>query len=545
MIKKTRAFVIFLLFLSAVTLCWQKVIELRAEEPRRAIVTSEMVISGEYIVPHICAWPYYNKPPLFNWVQASFVHLSGSMDEWIMRLPGVLSYLITGLLVFFFTRKHLGVHSAIAAALVYYTGLDLLMYGTVNSGEIDLFYSLVVSLQIFVLFHFRSTKNWTGFYLVSYFLVAVGFLTKGLPSLPFQAFTILAISIWDKNWKMLFQWQHFAGIAMLFILVGSYLFAFEQSDDVMAFLARQLKEASQRTGLEHSVWETTLQAISFPFKVLGLLAPWSLIALLWYKKNIRLVVFSSKLVQFSAVFVVANIWLYWFSGDFKQRYLYMFLPFLSIIIGQTIIVFQSRLKRASSWDKALGIWIISLACLVWGLLLVPQTAELPSAVLKVVALSLLFVGILILRTKVPAVIVFALTLVSIRLISNLFFLPASQNASGLYYRETVKEMVELTDGNSIHMVGRPYQFTTEMAIGPINFGDVTMTTASQFAFQIPYYTTLYTGKRMEFTTEVKPEQYYIARKVFHKSIGAPGEVIYTYRDRWTSHKFVLFIQRWH
>jgi 4-amino-4-deoxy-L-arabinose transferase-like glycosyltransferase len=52
------------------------IVELRGEEPRRAIVAMEMDITGEYVVPKINGWNYYNKPPLFNWVLAGLFQIS-------------------------------------------------------------------------------------------------------------------------------------------------------------------------------------------------------------------------------------------------------------------------------------------------------------------------------------------------------------------------------------------------------------------------------------------------------------------------------------
>ena len=67
-------------------------LELRAEEPRRAVVAMEMYYSGDWIVPKIHGWNYYNKPPLFNWVVALHYTLFGTTTEWVVRLPSCLLY---------------------------------------------------------------------------------------------------------------------------------------------------------------------------------------------------------------------------------------------------------------------------------------------------------------------------------------------------------------------------------------------------------------------------------------------------------------------
>src|SRR5436190_23438370 len=99
-IKKNR-FEIFLLILILIGLSGSlATMEIRAEEPRRAIVAMEMILAKEWIVPKIKGWNYYNKPPFFNWVMALSFKISRSFDEPWVRMPSLLSFLFTSLLVF-------------------------------------------------------------------------------------------------------------------------------------------------------------------------------------------------------------------------------------------------------------------------------------------------------------------------------------------------------------------------------------------------------------------------------------------------------------
>src|SRR5215204_5354432 len=70
--------------------------ELGAEEPRRAIVSLEMLHSGNYIKATQMGETYINKPVLYNWIQCGFMKISGSSSELILRLPSLLFYLVLG-----------------------------------------------------------------------------------------------------------------------------------------------------------------------------------------------------------------------------------------------------------------------------------------------------------------------------------------------------------------------------------------------------------------------------------------------------------------
>ena len=127
------------------------------------------------------------------------------------RLPGVLSFLGMAGLLFAAVRRYVDGKVALLAALFFLTSADLLFYGTVNSGEIDLLFSFLVMAQVLAIFHFRQRKRWLMLFLVSYVLAAIGFLTKG-PSIIFQLLTLGALFAYHKEWKRLFSWQHLVGL---------------------------------------------------------------------------------------------------------------------------------------------------------------------------------------------------------------------------------------------------------------------------------------------------------------------------------------------
>ena len=54
--------------------------ELRGEESRRAVVTMEMIFTDHYLAPTLHGLPYYNKPPVFNWVVWASSRLVGGYN---------------------------------------------------------------------------------------------------------------------------------------------------------------------------------------------------------------------------------------------------------------------------------------------------------------------------------------------------------------------------------------------------------------------------------------------------------------------------------
>ena len=109
-------------------------VELYAEEPRRAIVSLEMEMSGEYIVPTIHGENYYNKPPFYNWVLIGSAKLMGGFSEWSMRMPGLISFILLALCVYKATKKYINKDAAMLAGLGFLANPDILFYASNVAG---------------------------------------------------------------------------------------------------------------------------------------------------------------------------------------------------------------------------------------------------------------------------------------------------------------------------------------------------------------------------------------------------------------------------
>lgn len=519
---------------------WQNVMELRAEEPRRAIVSLEMLLTGEWIVPHINGWPYYNKPPFFNWIMAFFFWLFQSFDEWVVRFPSLLSACIHAWLIYSISKKYLKKESAMLAGFIYITAGEILFFGSITSGEIDLFFSLITFLQVYSIYKFSKLNNLFALFLFSYFLAAIGFLTKGLPAVAFQGLTLLAWLIFQGKWKSLFSFQHIAGGSLFLLITGTYFYLFSQQDDAIGFIVRQYKEAAMRTGLETEATSTWKGALLFLPNFFKLLLPWSLFLLL-SAKGIQLIKQNNSFISFWLIFIIVNIPIYWISGDFKARYYYVFMAAISIIIAELIYYGLENQKRTYSNLRGLILVIsitIPFACLI-GLLI-----ELPFTVNHLALRLILFLVLssatayLFYRSK-DWIWSLVLILVVARVGFNLFYLPAWQaDKTVAYYRESIDEILEITNGQQIAFLGEPYVFTSDASIGPLKLKEVSLTTAPLMNYRIPYYFSRATKEVMQFHTERELNTYYLIRSNHIDT--SEVKVLFTLFDNWQQQEYVLF-----
>jgi 4-amino-4-deoxy-L-arabinose transferase-like glycosyltransferase len=87
------------------------------DETRYAEIAREMLVSGDYTVPHLNGVPWYEKPPLLFWAGAASMRLFGP-TPWAARLPSRLAGLATLGLLFWWVAREGDRRRALLAAVI-------------------------------------------------------------------------------------------------------------------------------------------------------------------------------------------------------------------------------------------------------------------------------------------------------------------------------------------------------------------------------------------------------------------------------------------
>jgi 4-amino-4-deoxy-L-arabinose transferase-like glycosyltransferase len=515
MSKKTLLILILPAVVIAIT-GWLGVAGLQGEEPRRALVSIEMMKSGEYIFPHMFGWMYYNKPPFFNWVMIGIFQIMGTFNEWAVRLPSILALLLLSFLNWRIVRQYINPETAVLSSLFILTNADTLFYGTLVSGEIDLLFSLIVYLQVMTFFVLLQREQFLIMFLVSYFFAGIGFLTKGLPALPFQFLTIVATLILFKKWRLLFSYQHLAGILIFLLITVGYIMLLASDGQELPFIIRQFKEASQRTGLETPVIDTVAGTLIFPFRIIYMLMPYTLFFGLLLHKKAWSHLKKNKLIFFSIIFILINIPIYWFTGDFKGRYIYPFIPFICIILGYLVVEFSDQLTTYRKWiDRILSIAFIVAPFALTATFFIPDLKKAAIHVPLNIFLILFttFLAYLFFKFGKERIYLVVLLMITLRFGMNNTYVQALKNENhAAYYSKLINDSEAIMAGQQIFMSGPPFEYESEFSLGPIRLDIESLKTAPYIAFQIPYYITLKTDKLVLYEEQIKPGKRYLIQE---------------------------------
>ena len=397
---------------------------LLADEPTRAIVALEMLISKNYIVPTIIGEYYYNKPPLYNWLLLTLYNSTGYINEWIIRLPTVFFMLVFSYIIYFFIKLYLNRKIAFIAAFAYLTCGRILFYDSFL-GLIDTVFSSLIFLNFMLIYHFDQKKNYFNLFIITYLIATILYMLKGLPGLVFQSITIVIFfTLIKKDIKRIFSFYHIVSILMMLIIISTYYFYYNKYNDLSKVFTTIINESTKRTIGEKSFLESIKHILVFPFKTVVDFLPWTIPFFLIVKRRNFTKIMNQPFLKYIFFIFIGNILIYWLSPDTVPRYLFMFLPLLftlSFFLYEDEI--NSRFKIL--FEKALLVISVLLLLVFLVLPFISIMPDVPLKYLKIVfiVIALSFIIILFYKNKSEKVIIFFSILLVTRIGFDWFVFP--------------------------------------------------------------------------------------------------------------------------
>ncbi|AUD04455.1 ArnT family glycosyltransferase [Spirosoma pollinicola] len=433
------------------------------DEARRALVSLEMMLSGDYITPTLHGERYFNKPPLYNWLIIGSYRLFGDYSSFALRFPMLVSLLLLGLTMFVVVRKYTNSTVAWVAALMTLTNGRVLLYDSML-GLIEITFSLAIYAAMMLVYYYDRKRNYWLLYLTTYTLTALAFLLKGLPPVAFQALTLLGWFVYTRRVRLLFHPAHVVGIGVFLLITGSYYAAYFSQNaipyqDVASVL---LSESTKRTGLYFGWGPTLLHLITFPFEFIYHFAPFTLLVVLLMRRDLLPTIKKSPFVVFNALTFILTVLIYWSSPQAYGRYLIGLIPMFFTVLAYLYCEHSSPADRGRWWVER--IWLVTtlvVAVGVWTAVFYPTTRVLPGVFWKTAVISILLSGLAWQMTlNVPNRLVLMIAVfIVIRMGFNWLVLPG-RATKRQFYQESATQAANQTRGH------RLYGYKTTVGDGP-------------------------------------------------------------------------------
>lgn len=165
----------------------------------------EMIVSGDYLQPQIDFMPFWEKPPLFIWLQVAAMKLVG-INELAARLPNVLAGIVTLIVVYATGKKiHNRQHGLWWAAMFAICWLPHFYFRT---GIIDPIFNLLIFLSFYQVHRIgeREDSGWQTALMAGIFL-GLAALTKGPVGILVALLSFGVFLIWNKGWGKYRLWH--------------------------------------------------------------------------------------------------------------------------------------------------------------------------------------------------------------------------------------------------------------------------------------------------------------------------------------------------
>ncbi|MFZ0218685.1 MAG: glycosyltransferase family 39 protein [Candidatus Aquirickettsiella sp.] len=210
------------------------------DEGRYAEIPREMLVLHDFVTPHLNGIKYFEKPPLFYWIQAGSIkvfnplinqaepvsnkskknqHWASPISEWTVRLANATVALLGCLLVYGSGRMLFERRAGLLSAII--LASSLLYFALARMVTLDMTLSICLSGSLLAFLvavnHPPSLRRRMLFYSV-YVFAGLAVLTKGLIGILFPTMIIGIWILFSNQWHLLKQCYLSSGI-LLFLLI--------------------------------------------------------------------------------------------------------------------------------------------------------------------------------------------------------------------------------------------------------------------------------------------------------------------------------------
>ena len=305
------------------------------DEGRYIEIPREMVLDNDYVLPRLNGVLYFEKPPLFYWLEASAIKTFGT-SEWAMRLWPALLGIFGVMITYGFTRRFYGRSAGIVAGLVLAT--SLLYYALARFVILDMLESVTVAAALFAFLisaEEKDEKKAVWWARGGHIAAALAVLAKGLIGIVLPGLIGLVWIAMIGRWSFVRRAFIPSGIALfLLIAVPWHVFAALRNHDFLWFyfvhehLMRFTTDVHRRTGpLYYFV----------PIVLIGFL-PWT--GYIWHAIRDALPKWEARKTRPVEMFLllwVAVIFVFFSISDSKlPPYILPIFPPLAVLVGRVV-----------------------------------------------------------------------------------------------------------------------------------------------------------------------------------------------------------------
>ena len=209
----------------------------------------EMLQTHDFLTVQINYKPFWEKPPLFIWMQVLSMKAFG-VNEFAARFPNAVAGVVTLLVLYLTGDRLFGRRFGLLWVLVYAGSILPQFY--FHSGIIDPWFNLFIFLGIYfmVLYLEGNNRKETRNIFLSAAFIGLAIMTKGPVGLLILLLTLTVWLILNGSWKKIFNIRFLLIYGITLSLVGGFWFILQIADGhaylIMDFINYQIRLFSHK-----------------------------------------------------------------------------------------------------------------------------------------------------------------------------------------------------------------------------------------------------------------------------------------------------------
>lgn len=317
-------------------------------------IAKHMLLTKNFIIPHLNCVPYIEKPPLLYWLLSLSFSIFG-FTSFAARLVTTTSAMLLGIALLIFGKKiklpQIGVISSIM--LVSSIGVSIIA----RMVYFDMLFTLLASAALFCLFYWYENQKISTLR-SGYMFLGLAILTKGLVAIILIGGSFgLFLLIEKKLFQYLRQALDPLGILLLLAVVLPWHIA--ATIQHKGFLWHYVVEEHFLRFLNQRVPHDYYGGPIYYYlpRIMIYLFPWSLFTPLLFWRTKNLTTFEKKVLRFSWCWLIVPLAFFSLSSAKANYYMIVSMPALAMLLGVKI---KNLMANNPYHNKIFNLWVIAI-----------------------------------------------------------------------------------------------------------------------------------------------------------------------------------------
>ncbi len=320
---------IFLMLMAA----W---VPLMNREAFQGLLAFEMYKTGNFLAPTLHG-ELQTVSPLYAWLLAGIYLLFGNSSLIVLRAMLVLYCLLFGVLVFFYHKRFLGIHTALLVALASLSTLPVVFsFGLWGSPAV--LCSLLFVTHILLLEKLIKKDSQLPYLILLYTIVFLFYLLQGIVWATLGLVVLIAFLVYHKKTHLLMSLANLLALLYISAIIVGYAFFMEHIKPgyLTSVLSHQLAHTLPGYIVQSSWIDVFKNSLEF-FKAFFLsMLPWIVFVPFLFIPHIRKQLINNKHLKFSAILIIILTLVLYLGFEYNGGSLIILGPFVFPMVFRAV-----------------------------------------------------------------------------------------------------------------------------------------------------------------------------------------------------------------